>query len=69
MRQTPSKMRMNDMVTIDTIVFDIVGGGAFKDPPPPPESLTFSNITDQIGLSCYITFAAELHVIHPTPVQ
>ena len=27
MRQTPSKMRMNDMVTIDTIVFEIVGGG------------------------------------------
>ena len=28
-------MHMNDMVTIDTIVFKIVGeGGAFKAPPP-----------------------------------
>ena len=29
-------MRMNDIVTIDTIVFEIVrGGGAFKALPPP----------------------------------
>ena len=27
MRQTPGQMHMHDMVTIDTIVFEIVGGG------------------------------------------
>ena len=27
MRQTPGKMHMHDMVTIDTIFFEIVGGG------------------------------------------
>ena len=27
MRETPSKMHMNDMVNIDTIVFEIVCGG------------------------------------------
>ena len=51
MDQTPSKMHMHDMVTIDTIVFEIVGGvggGAFKT--TPPGSLTFSNTPDQIGL-------------------
>ena len=35
MRQTPSKMRMNDMVTIDIIVFEIVEG------PPPPRIVNF----------------------------
>ena len=36
MPKTPGKMHMYDMVKIDTIVFEIVGGGgAFKDPPPP----------------------------------
>ena len=34
MRETPSKMHMHDMGKIDTIVFEIVGGGGFKDPPP-----------------------------------
>ena len=29
-------MRMNDMVTIDTIVFEIIGGGLLARPPPPP---------------------------------
>ena len=34
MLKTPSKMHMYDMVKIDTIVFEIVGGGgAFKPPP------------------------------------
>ena len=36
MRQTPSEMHMYAMVTIDTIIFEIVGGGgAFKTFPPP----------------------------------
>ena len=34
MPKTPGKIHMYDIVTIDTIVFEIVGGGAFKDPPP-----------------------------------
>ena len=29
MRQTPGPMHMHDMVTIDTIVFEIVGGEGF----------------------------------------
>ena len=36
MHQTPSKMHMHDLVTIDTIDFKIDGRGAgFKAPPPP----------------------------------
>ena len=34
MPQTPAEIHMYDMVKIDTIVFEIVGGGAFKDLPP-----------------------------------
>ena len=36
MPETPSKMHMYDMVKIEIIVFEIVGGGggAFKAPPP-----------------------------------
>ena len=35
MPKTPGKIHMCDMVKIDTIVFEIVGGvGAFKAPPP-----------------------------------
>ena len=43
MPKTPGKIHMYDMVKIDTIVFEIVGGGAlsihrgggaFKAPPP-----------------------------------
>ena len=30
MRQTPEQMHMHDMVTIDAIVFEIVGGWAFN---------------------------------------
>ena len=30
MCQTPGQMHMHNMVTIDTIVFEIVGGGTFK---------------------------------------
>ena len=33
MPKTPGKIHMYDMVKIDTIVFEIVGGGAFKAPP------------------------------------
>ena len=36
MPKTPGKIHMYDMVKIDTIVFEIVGGGAFKAPTPPP---------------------------------
>ena len=38
MPKTPGKIHMYDMVKIDKIVFEIVGGwggGAFKAPPPP----------------------------------
>ena len=38
---TPSKMHMNDMVTIDTIIFEIVGEKGLLKPLPPPGSLTF----------------------------
>ena len=51
MCKTPNKMHMRDMVTIDAIVFEIIGGwggGAFKA--PRPGSLTFSNTPDRIGL-------------------
>ena len=35
MPETPGKMHMHNMVKIDTLVFEIVGGGgAFKAPPP-----------------------------------
>ena len=34
MPKTSGKIHMYDMVKIDTIVFEIVGGGAFKAPPP-----------------------------------
>ena len=35
MPETPGKMHMYDMVKIDEIVFEIVGGrGAFKAQPP-----------------------------------
>ena len=49
MPKTPGKIHMYDMVKIDTIVFEIVGGGgAFKA--PPPGSLTVWNSPDRIGL-------------------
>ena len=36
MSETPGKMHMYEMVKINTIVFEIVGGWvAFKAPPPP----------------------------------
>ena len=35
MPKTPGKMHMYDMVEIDTIVFEIVGGGGFFKLPPP----------------------------------
>ena len=35
MPKTPSKMHMYDMVKIDTIVFEIVGGGGGIKAPPP----------------------------------
>ena len=41
MRQTPWQMHMYDIVTIDTIVFEIVRGEAFKAPPPPPRIANF----------------------------
>ena len=36
MPKTPGKMHMYDIVKIDTIVLEIVRGGAFNPPPPPP---------------------------------
>ena len=44
MPKTPGKIHMYDMVKIDTIVFEIVGGGAFKAPPPPPDRIGLSQI-------------------------
>ena len=36
MHKTPTRMHMHDIVKIDTMVFQIVGGrGAFDTPPPP----------------------------------
>ena len=35
MPKTPGKIHMYDMVKIDNIVFEIVGG-LLKPPPPPP---------------------------------
>ena len=49
MPKTPGKIHMYDMVKIDMIVFEIVGGGLLK-PPPPPGSLTVWNSPDRIGL-------------------
>ena len=46
MHKTPGEMHMYDMVKIDTIVFEIVGGGK----PPPPGSLAVRNSPDRIGL-------------------
>ena len=34
MPKTPSKMHIYDMVKIDAIVFEIVGGGIKVTPPP-----------------------------------
>ena len=50
MRETPSKMHMHDMGKIDTIVFEIVGGGGGNLKTPHPGSLTVSNTPDWIGL-------------------
>ena len=41
-----STMPMHDMVTIDSIAFEIVVGKGFLSPPPPPW-----NTRDRIGLS------------------
>ena len=42
MGQTPGQMHMHDMVTIiDTIVFEIVGGGGLLKLPPPPRIVNF----------------------------
>ena len=48
MPKTPGKIHMYDMVKIDAIVFEIIGGGAFK---APPGSLTVWNSPDRIGLN------------------
>ena len=34
MSKRPGKMHMYDMAKIDTIVFEMVGGGVLKPPPP-----------------------------------
>ena len=50
MPKTPGKIHMYDMVKIDTIVFEIVGGGEGGFSSPPPGSLTVWNSPDRIGL-------------------
>ena len=37
MPKTPGIMHMYDMVKIDTIIFEIVGGGGAFNPPPPTQ--------------------------------
>ena len=37
MPKTPSKMHIYDMVKIDTVVFEIVGGGGGVKAQPPPD--------------------------------
>ena len=49
MPKTPGKMHMYDMVKIDTIVFEFVGGGGLLTPPP-PGTLAVWNSPDRIGL-------------------
>ena len=58
MPKTPGKIHMYDMVKIDAIVFEIVGGGgAFKA--PPPGSFTVGNSPDRIGLTPFDTWKEE----------
>ena len=45
-------MHMHDILTIDTIVFEIVGKGLLN--PLTPGSLSFPNASDQIGLTFYL---------------
>ena len=45
MRQTLREMRINDMVTIDAIVFEIVG-----DKAPPPRIVNFVTYPVSVGL-------------------
>ena len=35
MPKTPGQIHMYDMVKIDKMVFEIVGGGGLLNPPPP----------------------------------
>ena len=57
MVEISSKIHMHDMITIDTIVFEIVleGGGGLNPNIPPPKlletgALCVSNILDRIRL-------------------
>ena len=54
MPKTPGKMRMNNMVKIDTIVFEIVGGGGrrFKAPPPDRYSCLKYPGSDRVNTDC-----------------
>ena len=49
MRETPSIMQMHDIVTIDTKVFEIVGGGLLKHPPPPPNRKVSQILRIELG--------------------
>ena len=51
MRETPSEMHMHDMVTIDTVDYEIVGGreGLLKS--PPPRIVNLLEYPDRIGLT------------------
>ena len=41
MRQTPGQMHMHDMVTVATIVFEIIEGGGLLKPSPPHRIANF----------------------------
>ena len=66
MPKTPGQIHMYDKVKIYTIVFEIVGGGAFKA--LPPGSLTVWNSPDRIGLMVSL-WAIEDHFIQGNAVS
>ena len=51
MSKTNSKMHMHDMVRIDTIVFEVVGGGGFKSPPLGSDKVTVEIYTNTISVA------------------
>ena len=54
MPKTPSKMHMYDMMKIDTIVFEIVGGGGLKAPPHRIVSSLKHPGLDRVKYLCYL---------------
>ena len=53
MTKTPGKMHMYDVVKIDIIVFEIVGGGDLLKPPPPRIVSCLNYSPDRIGLIAF----------------